>query len=422
MTFINVGPVNNPVLDFYGCPELLASDTPSGVCDRVRDLRFERYPAATQHRFALSSDAVNRAYYAIRPYLSDRARRTLQRAFLRDWNRLTFPHWPLDTSVEQVLEIALRESMRGRGWDKAPFIWFWPDGANAAGMITHDVETTVGLDSVSRLIDVDDSFGIKSSFQLVPEKRYQLTPGVLAGIRKRQCEVNVHCFNHDGNLFRDRATFSARVAKINKYVQDFGAEGFRSGSMYRNADWLSELAISYDMSVPNVAHLEPQRGGCCTVFPYFIGNILELPLTTIQDYSLFHILGDYSIELWREQIELIMQKHGLISFIVHPDYVFEPRALTVYRSLLTHISHLASERNIWMARPGDVNRWWRERDAMKLVLERGMWRIQGAGRERARIGIACIRQDRILFTATSGYEVPCEVGESGSELSSVIDR
>ena len=60
------------------------------------------------------------------------------------------------------------------------------------------------------------------------------------------------------------------------------------------------------MSVPNVAHLEPQRGGCCTVMPYFIGDILELPLTTTQDYSLFHILGDYSIALWKQQIELIL--------------------------------------------------------------------------------------------------------------------
>jgi hypothetical protein len=28
----------------------------------------------------------------------------------------------------------------------------------------------------------------------------------------------------------------------------------------------------------------------CTAFPYFIGDILELPLTDMQDYSLFCIL------------------------------------------------------------------------------------------------------------------------------------
>ena len=32
------------------------------------------------------------------------------------------------------------------------------------------------------------------------------------------------------------------------------------------------LDFSFDMSIPNVAHLDPQRGGCCTIMPYFIGN------------------------------------------------------------------------------------------------------------------------------------------------------
>jgi hypothetical protein len=44
------------------------------------------------------------------------------------------------------------------------------------------------------------------------------------------------------------------------------------------------------MSVPNVGHLEVQRGGC-TVMPYFIGRIVELPVTTSQDYSVFDSEG-----------------------------------------------------------------------------------------------------------------------------------
>ena len=40
-----------------------------------------------------------------------------------------------------------------------------------------------------------------------------------------------------------------------------GSRGFRSGAMYRRQDWFADLEFSYDMSIPNVAHLEPQRGG-----------------------------------------------------------------------------------------------------------------------------------------------------------------
>ncbi len=40
--------------------------------------------------------------------------------------------------------------------------------------------------------------------------------------------------------------------------------------MYREQRWFDAFEFSYDMSVPNAAHLEPQRGGCCTVMPYFL--------------------------------------------------------------------------------------------------------------------------------------------------------
>jgi hypothetical protein len=178
--------------------------------------------------------------------------------------------------------------------------------------------------------------------------------------------------------------------------------------MYRKADWYEALEISYDMTIPNVAHLDPQRGGCCTVFPYFIGRILELPLTTTQDYSLFHILGDYSIELWKRQIALIMEKHGLVSFLVHPDYVGEERALRVYKALLDYVSRVRDERDVWVAQPREVNRWWRERSQMRLVREDGVWRIEGRGHERARIAYACVEGDQLVYTlpATAKIQLP----------------
>ena len=101
---------------------------------------------------------------------------------------------------------------------------------------------------------------------------------------------------------------------------------------------------------------------------------------------------------------MIAGKHGLLSFIVHPDYIFAEKSLPVYKRLLAYLSRLRSERNIWIARPGDVNQWWRERNAMKLKFEDGMWRIEGRGRERARIGFACIEDDRIVYQVGQSSE------------------
>lgn len=388
--------MNNALVDFYRCPAELVAPASA---EEVDNLRLERYSKKSPSRTGalLASEAARWLYYRIRPALSDSLRQTLQRISLRDWNRLSFPRWPVDTSVEDIFERDLLAAMKSARLESIPFIWFWPDGASCAAVMTHDVEATAGLALVPDLMDIDDEFGIKASYQLVPEERYEVSNDLLELIRKRQCEVNVHGLNHDGNLFRNRKTFVEQSKRINQYVEEFGAQGFRSGCMYRNVDWFGNLKISYDMSVPNVAHLEPQRGGCCTVFPYFIDQVLEIPLTTIQDYSLFNILGDYSIDLWKRQIEIIAGKHGLMSFIVHPDYIFAEKSLPVYKTLLAYLSRLRSERNIWIARPGDVDQWWRERDAMKLSLEDGVWRIEGRGRERARIGFASIKDNRIVY-------------------------
>jgi hypothetical protein len=268
------------------------------------------------------------------------ARVHLQKIHLRGWHEISFPAWPVDTTVERIHQKLLALSMRAQGLEKVPFIWFWPDGFSSCAIITHDVEDPSGRDFCGRLMDLDHSFGFRSSFQVVPENRYAVTRSFLDSITSRGFEVNVHDLKHDGRLYAEHAEFLRRAKRINDYIREYGAEGFRSGILYRNADWYDAFEFSYDMSLPNVGHLDPQRGGCCTVMPYFIGKIIELPLTCTQDYTLFQILGDYSIDLWKQQIALVRQNHGLISLIVHPDYVIEQRARDTYKALLGHLAGL----------------------------------------------------------------------------------
>src|SRR2546427_11913316 len=132
--------------------------------------------------------------------------------------------------------------------------------------------------------------------------------------------------------------------------------------------------------------------------PFFIGRILELPLTTIQDYSLFHILNDYSIELWKRQIDSITEKHGLASFLVHPDYVIEKRARTTYQALLEHLAQMREERKLWIALLREVDRWWRERSQMIVICDGGRWRIGGRSKERAGVASAALVGDQLALT------------------------
>jgi hypothetical protein len=378
---------------------------PFSLDEIVNNLRFERYQTAANGRKFLANSLVRNAYYAIRPFLPVALRKHLQRRALRTWDQSPFPRWPVDKSVDLFFDRMMLLALRAAESDRVPFIWFWPDGCSGAVIMTHDVETRTGLDFCPSLMDLDDSFGMKSSFQLVPEERYSVPDEMLRSIRKRGFEVNVHDLNHDGNLFRKREEFLRRAQLINKYGRKFEAVGYRSGVLYRNLDWYDAFHFSYDMSVPNVGHLDPQSGGCCTTKPYFVGKILEIPVTTTQDYTLFHILGQFSIDLWEQQIDLILKQNGLVSFIVHPDYVIENKMRETYRALLKHLSEIRFTRNAWFALPSAVDRWWRDRSQMQLLQgPNGKWRIEGAGKERARLAYARCSGDRVSYSIEASYQ------------------
>jgi hypothetical protein len=372
---------------------------PFDFSEVIENLQQERYRRPSRDAGRSTAGAAAKFfYYFLRPGLSVAVRKHLQRLRLRGWETIAFPQWPVDNTVETLMDGAMRSLLEGSGASSIPFIWFWPEGARSCVVMTHDVEGPSGRDFCGQLMDLDDSFGIKSSFQLVPDMEGERLGELAAQFRSRGFEVNLHDLNHDGYLFHNRKEFVKRAARINAYARELGCLGFRAGAMYRKQHWYDALDFSYDMSVPNGGHLEAQRGGCCTVMPYFIGRILELPLTTVQDYSLFHILGNYSISLWKEQIELIANRHGLITFITHPDYLIEGRARSVYTDLLTHLDRLRTTNNLWFALPRDVDRWWRHRSRMELTHDGERWCIAGPDSDRARVAHARLVGGRVVYS------------------------
>jgi hypothetical protein len=360
----------------------------------IENLLLERYsgPASAAMR-----SFTHDLYYFVRSVLPVNVRKHLQRAYLKGWESIPFPRWPVDATVGDICEHLLAVILRGRSLDAIPFIWFWPKGYDACAIVTHDVESKKGRDFVPALMDMDSSFGIRSSFQIIPEERYSVDESYLASIRDRGCEINVHDLNHDGTLFEDERKFSRLVPRVNQWGKRFQAAGFRAGSLYRNQQWFHLLDFAYDMSVPNVAHLDPQRGGCCSVLPYRIGNLVELPVTVIQDYSLFVVLNQYSTGLWRRQIDAIREKHGLVNLITHPDYLMETRAQETYRELLAYLASVRDHQGVWMTTPGEVNAWWRTRNALQLVPQGSGWRIEGKGSGEARIAYASLQGKELVF-------------------------
>src|SRR5208337_661662 len=233
----------------YG-PSVLLPFNPTDVVD---NLRLECYAK----RFSPSAlnpwtQSLRSAYYFLRPLMHVNVRKHVQRARLNGWQSVLFPHWPVDTTVENLNEQLLLWSMKAKGVDRVPFIWFWPDGAGSCIMLTHDVEAERGQSFCSELMNIDDFFGVKASFQLVPEGRYKISPVMVQSIWERGFEVNIQDLNHDGHLFRDKEEFLRRAERISRYGETYGARGFRAAVLYRNQEWYDALDFSFDMSVPNV--------------------------------------------------------------------------------------------------------------------------------------------------------------------------
>jgi hypothetical protein len=383
-------------------------ELPFDPTEVIDNLRWERYPESA---FSPYRRLFKRAYYFLRPP-SISLRKWVQKFHLGSRLNAAFPKWPVDTTVEDIAERCLLLALQAGDIKRIPFVWFWPRGFKSCLIMTHDVETKAGLDFCSELMDLDQEFGVPASFQIVPEGRYEVPHDLLESMRRRGFEVAIQDLNHDGRLFDSEGEFVRRAALINQYAKEYAAEGFRAAVLYRRPEWLHKLKISYDMSVPNVARLDPQPGGCCTVLPYFLGDIVELPVTTVQDYMLLHILSQSSIDLWKSQLDLICAKNGLASFIVHPDYIIDQKSRSIYRDLLAYLQSEKVSQGMWRALPREVDRWWRKRSQMTITQHGNSWRIVGDGVEDAVLAYASISNGKLVYEVETG-----EMPANGAPLS-----
>ena len=338
----------------------------------------ERY-LGERERSALLS-----AYYAVKPLMPRAVQLALRRAYAHRQARVTFPRWPIEPILVERQHAELRSQLEAAGSGSVPSLSFWPDGRRFAAILTHDVESAAGVRNVRRVLEVERRHGFVASWNFVAEW-YPMQAGLFDHIRAMGGEIGLHAIKHDCKLFESRASFEADLPKIHRYLREWEAVGFRSPATHRNADWMPELGCLYDSSFPDTDPFEPQPGGCCSIVPFFLGDLVELPITLVQDHTLFEILRADTIEQWTRKSDWIIEHHGLINLITHPDYLDTPRRLRMYEEFL---EYLTAQTGGWHALPREVAQWWRIRDALTLAEEDGSVRIEGPAAERASVAWA----------------------------------
>jgi peptidoglycan/xylan/chitin deacetylase (PgdA/CDA1 family) len=293
-----------------------AVSVPFSFAEAHDNLVSERWREGT-HQRALSSDQLS-AYYRVKRFIPRRAQLIARRALVRRQGLPDFPAWPLEESLDQLLRFYTRCLLRAGGTRELFFDWFWPAPHRAALILTHDVESADGLRLAIELADLEEDRGLRSSFNIVA-RWYPIDEGILDELLERGFELGVHGVYHDRSMFSSRAKFESQLPIVRDMASRIGAAGFRSPATHRVFEWLADLPLAYDCSVPHSDPYEPIPGGCCSLWPFFIGDLVELPYTVPQDHTLFTLLGHRSIALWQAQLERIEQLHGLVQLVTHPD-------------------------------------------------------------------------------------------------------
>jgi hypothetical protein len=318
---------------------------------------------------------LRNTYYCLKPFIPRWLQIELRRKVVLH-KRLKYSDvWPINEKASEPPE-------RWSGW---------PDGGKFALLLTHDVETPKGQERCIQLAELEESLGFRSSFNFVAEG-YHVSAVLRSYLTDRGFETGVHGLTHKGNPFRCKRIFQEQAIKINQYLTDWQCVGFRSPCMYHNLAWIGELDIDYDSSTFDTDPFEPQPDGVSTIFPFWVprnsspcslllapcsassDGYVELPYTIPQDFTLFILMKEKNIDIWRKKLSWIATNGGMALLNTHPDYMnFEGKRLNVeeypakyYRDLLEYVKH-EYKGQYWHVLPKELAKFWKQNQMKKEI-------------------------------------------------------
>jgi hypothetical protein len=327
----------------------------------------------------------NQLFYTLKPLIPRPVQILLRRQLAQHVRRKNGYLWPIDPNAASPPE----------GWTG------WPGGKKFALVLSHDVDTAKGYNSVPKLADIEEGLGFRSTFNFVPERYGVVEVHLLDELKRRGFGIGVHGLKHDGKLFSSKKIFDERAPQINAYLKRWGTRGFTTPSMIRNHDWMHALGIDHCVSTFDTDPFEPQPDAAGTIFPFIVSRkpdilvssppglpaaqlpsfvsslppssfnssppsfFVELPYTLPQDCTLFIILGEKTIAVWRKKLDWIAEKGGMALLNTHPDYMrFEPGAcgreeypVELYAEFLDYAKNRYKNR-YWSVIPEKMAQFW----------------------------------------------------------------
>lgn len=308
-------------------------------------------------RSAMSISYTNKIFYGVKPYIPRNVQIAVRRRLCKRKRTRYADTWPIDQSAARI----------PREWNG------WPGGKQFAVVITHDVESERGVEGCGSLMKLDRSLGFCSSFNFVAEG-YHVDESIMQLLRDNGFEIGIHGLVHNGRMYDSKKTFCSYAKGINSYCKRWNAVGFRSPSMRHNLEWMHELDIKYDSSTFDTDPFEPQPDGVGTIFPFWVQKkengrgYVELPYTMPQDFTLFILLKEANIQVWKRKLDWIVENGGMALMLTHPDYMdwkgtkpgAESYPVGFYREILEYLK-MRYEGVFWNPLPMEMAMYWSEK-------------------------------------------------------------
>jgi len=258
-------------------------------------------------------------YYTVKGMIPRRIRHAVNRLIVGLRSPMQFPAWPYEATLLSLRCSWLQGALRTLGREDGLYVGFWPDGYKCCVVLTHDVESRGGLARMAKMAEVERKYGFLSAWN-IPLGQFRIDWPELEAMRREGFELGAHGLAHDGRLFRSDEDFRILGPEVERLAQARGLRGFRSPSTFRRVDLLRTMDFDFDSSFADTDPYEPQPGGSCSTFPFFMGQMIELPYTLPQDHTLMNLLGCDARRTWIEKAQWLSSIGGMILALTHPDY------------------------------------------------------------------------------------------------------
>jgi peptidoglycan/xylan/chitin deacetylase (PgdA/CDA1 family) len=362
----------NDAFSFWKLPEQWRRSLGSTLSDAQAAAEHYLLELYLDERQRRPSTALGK-YYRVKNFIPRVVRHWLNSTAVRARRHQGFPSWPCESALLELWRKWLKAALKSLDADDGWHIGFWPEGARCCIVLTHDVEGPLGVERMERMADIEQKYGFFSSWNL-PLAQYPIDWATVERVRARGFEIGAHGLAHDGRLFRSEADFAELQPLLERLAREHTLVGFRSPSTLRRAEWIANMAFEYDSSFADTDPYEPQPGGTCSIFPFHLGKLIELPYTLPQDHTLLHLIHRDPLQLWCAKARWIAGAGGMILVLTHPDYIGSGEHLTCYEEFLKRLRDLPQA---WHALPSAVARWWVQRSQMSLDIENGQPVITG---------------------------------------------